>query len=122
MRDALGTLTDHDIRVVTTDDVIPARAGGEPWARSLARLASAPWLAPWDPARAAALAGDYLLDLACARECSQADAVAFGAGDYEFSTWLDTPPSLVRHDLLAPEGPPMGDWGSHGLRLFTIPG
>ena len=118
VRDALGTLTDHGIRVVTTGEAAAAADPG--WARPLARLASAPWLALWDQARAAALADSYLLDLACARECSQADAVGFGTGDYEFTSWLDQPPCLVRRDLLVPEGPPMGDWGSHGLRLFTI--
>ena len=91
------------------------------WARPLARLASAPWLAPWDPVSAAVLADSYLLDLACARECSQADAIGFGTGEYEFASWLDKTPCLVRRDLLAPEGPPLDDWGSHGLRLFTIP-
>jgi hypothetical protein len=118
VRDALGTLTDHGIRVVTTDEAITA---GPDWARPLARLASAPWLAPWDPVSAAVLADSYLLDLACARECSQADAIGFGTGEYEFASWLDKAPCLVRHDLLAPEGPPLDDWGSHGLRLFTIP-
>ena len=61
----------------------------------------------------------YLLDLACARECAQADAVGFGTGEYEFTRWLDEP-ALVRGDLLADDGPAMGDWGRHGLRLFTI--
>ena len=118
VRDALGTLTDHGIRVVTTDEAITA---GPDWARPLARLASSPWLALWDPVSAAVLADSYLLDLACARECSQADAIGFATGEYEFAPWLDKAPCLVRHDLLAPEGPPLDDWGSHGLRLFTIP-
>ena len=46
----------------------------------------------------------YLLDLACARECAQADAVGFGADEYEFTHWLDEP-ALARRGLLAPEGP-----------------
>ena len=29
-------------------------------------------------------------------------------------------PALVKAALLAPGGPAAGDWGSHGLRLFTI--
>ena len=93
VRDALGTLTDHGIRVVTTGEAATAAAADPDWARPLARLASAPWLALWDQARAAALADSYLLDLACARECSQADAVGFGTGDYEFTSWLDQPPA-----------------------------
>jgi hypothetical protein len=132
VREALGNLTDHDIRVGVTSfaDAAPGpRVGGRglDWARPLARLASAPWLAPWaadGPADASAGPGvrrpaTYLLDLACARECAQADAVGFGSGEYEFTHWLEQP-SLVKAALLAPGGPAAGDWGSHGLRLFTI--
>jgi hypothetical protein len=124
VREALGKLTDHDIRVVVTSDDGPAHDnpadGGRDlgWARPLARLADAPWLAPWtgeDAARPAT----YLLDLACARECAQADAVGFGGGEYEFTHWLEKP-ALIRSALLAPGGPAPADWGSHGLRLFTI--
>jgi hypothetical protein len=124
VRDALGTLTDHGVRVVTADAVAgPSEAPGAPgapgpdWARPLARLASAPWVAPWDGT--ANLPATYLLDLACARECAQADAAGFGTGEYEFTRWLDEP-ALARRDLLTPGGPPARDWGSHGLRLFTI--
>jgi len=98
-----------------------ASAGLE-WARPLARLASAPWLAPWAPGVGhldGRWTADYLLDLACARECAQADAVGFGAAEYEFTRWLDEP-ALVRAQLLDPAGPAAGDWGSHGLRLFAI--
>jgi hypothetical protein len=110
VRQALSGLADHGIRVAVTDAVDSASP------RGLARLADSPWAAPW--------AGDgqpdsYLLDLACARECAQADAVGFGVGEYEFSRWLDEP-ALARRGLLAPGGPAAGDWGSHGLRLFTV--
>jgi hypothetical protein len=114
VRDALATLGDHGVRVVTTAAELPA---GPDWPRPLARLASAPWLAPWTADDSQP--DTYLLDLACARECAQADAVGFGADEYEFTRWLDEP-ALARRDLLAPEGPPAGDWGSHGLRLFTV--
>jgi hypothetical protein len=87
------------------------------WARPLARLASVPWLAPWTPDEQRP--ETHLLDLACARECAQADAVGLGAGEYEFTRWLDEP-ALVRAGLLAPGGPAVSDWGSHGLRLLTI--
>jgi hypothetical protein len=122
VRSALGVLGEHGIRVVVT----PADAGAKPgveWARPLARLASVPWLAPWAADRGQT--ADYLLDLACARECAQADAVGLDFGehraavDYEFTRWLDKP-ALVRAHLLDPGGPVAGDWGSHGLRLFTI--
>ena len=126
VREALAKLTDHDIRVVVTsvDAAPPDSARGLDWTRPLARLASVPWLAPWtaDAADADAAAGRpawYLLDLACARECAQADAVGFGSGEYEFTHWLERP-ALVKAALLAPEGPAAADWGSHGLRLFTI--
>ena len=128
VREALSKLTDHDIRVVVTS--LPADDAGTrglDWARPLARLASVPWLAPWTAGEsgsreAGAPAGRpawYLLDLACARECAQADAVGFGTGEYEFTHWLEKP-ALVKAALLAPGGPAAGDWGSHGLRLFTI--
>jgi hypothetical protein len=130
VREVLGKLTDHDIRVVVTSEAGPAGPGpadggpadgggrGLDWARPLARLADAPWLTPWVPDDATRPA-TYLLDLACARECAQADAVGFGSGEYEFTHWLEKP-ALVRAALLAPGGPAAADWGSHGLRLFTI--
>jgi hypothetical protein len=124
VREALGKLTDHDIRVVVTSEAGPAGSGpadggrGLEWARPLARLADAPWLTPW-AAEDAARPATYLLDLACARECAQADAVGFGGGEYEFTHWLEKP-ALVSSALLAPGGPAVADWGSHGLRLFTI--
>ncbi len=123
VREALGKLTDHDIRVVVTpeDPAVSASDAGDAgldWARPLARLADAPWLAPWT-ADHSSRPSTYLLDLACARECAQADAVGFGTGEYEFTHWLERP-ALVRSALLAPGGPAAADWGSHGLRLFTI--
>jgi hypothetical protein len=125
VREALGKLTDHDIRVVVMpeDSGVDRSGSGAPdagldWARPLARMAEAPWLAPWT-AEGAARPSTYLLDLACARECAQADAVGFGTGEYEFTHWLERP-ALVRSALLAPGGPAAADWGSHGLRLFTI--
>jgi len=126
VRAALGPLDRQGIRVTVTD-AVPA-GGGVEWARPLARLASVPWLALW-PSAGGHLDGgqtpDYLLDLACARECAQADAVGLHSGEhgatveYEFTQWLDEP-ALVRAHLLDPGGPAAGDWGSHGLRLFTI--
>lgn len=113
VRDALATLTDAGVRMVIAD---PPGAGGPDW-RPLARLASSPWLAPW--AEGGRQPDTYLLDLACARECAQADAVGFGAGEYEFTRRLDEP-ALARRDLLSPGGPAADDWGSHGLRLLRI--
>jgi hypothetical protein len=81
----------------------------------LSRYASSPWVAPAEPGQD--YPEDYLLDLACARECSQADAVGFGPGDYEFARWVV--PALARRELLGPDAPPSISWGSHGLRLFS---
>ncbi len=124
VRDALGALARHGIRVVVTEAGPAERdADGADRARPLARLANAAWLAPWTAD--GGQTDDYLLDLACARECSQADAVGLssgrhsGAGEYEYTRWLDEP-ALVRAELLGQRGPAAGDWGSHGLRLFTI--
>jgi hypothetical protein len=116
VRSALAVLGEHGIRVVVTADDAGDKPGVE-WARPLARLASVPWLAPW--AADGGQTADYLLDLACARECAQADAVGFSAVEYEFTHWLDEP-ALVRAHLLDPGGPAAGDWGSHGLRLFAL--
>jgi hypothetical protein len=121
VRAALGALTSQGIRVVVTDAAQPG--AGVEWARPLARLAKVPWLAPWAADQGQTV--HYLLDLACARECAQADAVGLDSGkhsapvEYEFTRWLDEP-ALVRAPLLSPGGPTPGDWGSHGLRLFTI--
>lgn len=114
--EALSALADAGIRVVIDEGQTPGTFGGS-WA-SLARLACSPWAAPW-PGDAGG--GDaYLLDLACARECAQADAVSFGA-DYEFTRSVGEPgPALARRDLLLADAPPAAAWGSHGLRLFTV--
>jgi hypothetical protein len=134
VRAALGPLGGHGIRVVVTD--APSADGGRDgvdWARPLARLASVPWLAPWptaggysaDRPQGGGPGADYLLDLACARECAQADVVGLDSGtdraavEYEFTRWLDEP-ALVRAHLLDPRGPAGVKWGSHGLRLFAI--
>ena len=113
VRSALGALGGSGIRVVVAPGAAPTAAAltgealtaaGVDWARPLARLARAPWLAPW-----AADGGQpehYLLDLACARECAQADAVAASgpAWEYEFTRRLEEP-ALVRAHLLDPAGP-----------------
>jgi hypothetical protein len=117
VRNALDVLGGHGIRVLVAPGAAPRPAAGVEWARPLARLARAPWLTPWTAD--GGQPGDYLLDLACARECAQADAIGFGGVEYEFARWLEEP-ALVRAPLLAPGGPSASDWGSHGLRLFTI--
>jgi hypothetical protein len=114
VKQALSGLADDGIGVVTAG---AQPRGGPDWPRPLARLASSPWVAPWTAD--GGQPDTYLLDLACARECAQADAVGFGAGEYEFTRCLDEP-ALARRGLLTPDGPSASDWGSHGLRLFTV--
>jgi hypothetical protein len=118
--EALGRLADAGIRVIVDEDATPASFGesfGGSWER-LARLATSPWAAPW-PAGGAG-EDTYLLDLACARECAQADAVGFG-GDYEFVRSLgEAGPALARRGLLLADAPQAATWGSHGIRLFTV--
>lgn len=116
--EALGGLADAGIRVIVDDGVTPASFGGKGETGRLARLAESAWAAPWPPRTGGE--DTYLLDLACARECAQADAVGFGA-DYEFTGSLgETPPALVRRDLLLAGAPPAATWGSHGIRMFTV--
>jgi hypothetical protein len=128
VREALNGLADHGVRVVVTDDgvtnVTDGAAAAADWARPLARLATAAWVAPWpaDGTDGTGTSPDtYLLDLVCARECAQADAVGFGAASYAFTRSLGAAtPALVRRDLLALDAPPAAAWGEHGLRLFTV--
>ena len=84
---------------------------------AMAAAARSPWVAPW------ATAGDhpecYLLDLACALECSRADAVGHAPGaDYVFTRAIH--PALTRRDLLVPDAPAEDAWGRHGLRMLAV--
>ena len=132
---ALCGLADQGIRVMVDEGGAEGSFGQKEWAGRLARLANSPWAAPWPsyvggdrggcPPREAAgpaeppQSATYLLDLACARECAQADAVGFGDGEYEFTRSLRAP-ALVRRDLFSPGAPSADGWGSHGLRLFSV--
>jgi len=80
------------------------------WLARAATAASSPWVAPWQAGRE--YPGTYLLDLACARECAQADAAGYGGASYAFTAALD--PALARRDYFAAGSP------GHGLRLFSI--
>jgi hypothetical protein len=86
------------------------------WIPLAARTARSPWVAPWRPDRG--YDEWYLLDLACARECAQADAVGYatdaGSG-YAYVSSLD--PALARREFFGPDGP---DGPDGGLRLFSL--
>jgi hypothetical protein len=74
-------------------------------------------MAPWDTARDHPEC--YLLDLACALECSRADAVGHAPGaDYVFARAIQ--PALTRRDLLLPDAPAKDAWGRHGLRMLAV--
>jgi hypothetical protein len=117
--EALGDVAGRGVTVAAVPEV-PAPAhgpavDGSGWLRQAAKLARSPWVAPW-PAGPAERGASYLLDLACARECAQADAVG-PAGDgegsgYAFVTSLI--PALARREFFDPEGT------DQGLRLFSL--
>jgi len=102
----------------------PAAAGAQAraaavagWVPRAAKMARSPWVVPW---QAGPHGGDhdesYLLDLACARECAQADAVGYAAGSgYAYVTSLD--PALARREFFDPDGLQNSD---RGLRLFSL--
>src|SRR6185312_5423624 len=114
-------------RVVAGETVAGQAVSGEAagWLRRAASAARSPWVAPW---RAAGEPHEsYLLDLVCARECTQADATGYdttgydatgydatghdGAG-YAFTRALD--PGLARREYFT-----TGDPGP-GLRLVSV--
>ena len=85
---------------------------GEPssWLRRAATAARSPWVVPWQARRE--YRDTYLLDLACAQECAQADMAGYGGSDYAFTDALD--PALARREYLTAADP------GHGLRLFSV--
>jgi hypothetical protein len=106
---ALSDLAAQGITVTAVP--VPADAAdGSGWLTRAAQTARSPWVAPWPADRGADPA--YLLDLACARECAQADAVGHAGSGYAYVTSLD--PALARREYFSPDGP------GHGLRLFSV--
>jgi hypothetical protein len=102
---ALGELADRG----TAIRVVPQLPGQPGWLPRAAHLARSPWVAPWLPGREHY--GTHLLDLACARECSQADAVGFAGTAYAFTSSLE--PALARREFFASGA------AGHGHRLFS---
>jgi hypothetical protein len=98
------------ITAVTEEAGLSGSAG---WVAHAAKTARSPWVAPWQADRE--YDEWYLLDLACARECAQADAVGYardGRAGYAYVTSLD--PALARREFFGPAGP------DHGLRFFSL--
>jgi len=87
---------------------------GADWISQAAKMACSPWVVPWHAQPQGRDHHDsYLLDLVCARECAQADAVGYAAGSgYAYVTSLD--PALARREYFGPSG------SDSGLRLFSL--
>jgi hypothetical protein len=90
--------------------VVAEETGADGWVARAADAARSPWVVPWPADRDY---GEwYLLDLACARECAQADAVGYAEAGYAYVTSLD--PALARREFFGSGGP------DRGLRLFSL--
>jgi hypothetical protein len=120
---ALGDLAGRGIAVTAipgpaAEDHAGPGTGGGPgpagadrgWLSLAARAARAPWVAPWQAGRD--YDPSYLLDLACARECAQADAVGYAGSGFAYVTSLEA--ALARREHFSADGP------GHGLRLFSV--
>jgi len=112
---ALGDLAVQGVTITAVPEAPAADAGQAPagWIAGAAKMARSPWVAPWQADRE--YDESYLLDLACARECAQADAVGYagvGGPGYAYVTSLD--PALARREFFGP------DASDHGLRLFSL--
>jgi hypothetical protein len=105
---ALGELAGLGTAITAVPAPPPAAGGG--WLSLAARTARSPWVAPWQADRQ--YDPSYLIDLACARECAQADAVGYAGSSYAYVTSLD--PALARREFFSPDG------AGHGLRLFSV--
>ena len=121
---ALGELADQGVRIRAVPWGAGQPADGRPRAAVTSRRwpRAAGWRGPraWRARRGSCpgQAGhgqheSYLLDLACARECSQADAVGYAGAAYAFTTSLE--PALARREFFA-----SGDAARHGPRLFSV--
>ena len=83
-------------------------------------MARSPWVVPWQAGPEARDHDEsYLLDLACARECAQADAVGYGGeSGYAYVTSLD--PALARREFFGSLDPDGSQNYGQGLRLFSL--
>jgi hypothetical protein len=112
---AVGELADRGTAIRMVPWVSGAAPGGQPgWLSRAAHVARSPWVVPW-PADVDCPAS-YLLDLACARECSQADAVGYAGAAYAFVPSLE--PALARREFFT-SGDTTPDT-RHGSRLFSV--
>jgi hypothetical protein len=102
-------LSCHAVTAALTDlgmlvTAIPEEAD---WVSLAAKVARSPWVAPWRADRE--YDEWYLLDLTCARECAQADAVGYAGTGYRYVTSVD--PALARREYFG---------SGLGARLFSL--
>jgi hypothetical protein len=105
----LGVLVKAIAEVPAVPDAADAR-GRDRWVRDTANAARSPWVVPWQADRE--YDDSYLLDLACARECSRADGVGYAGAAYAYVTSLE--PALARREFFSAGG------SSRGLCLFSL--
>jgi hypothetical protein len=118
---ALGELAGRGVRIraVPWEAAQPAAQSAKSaksawppgWRARAASLARSPWVVPWTAGPE--YPESYLLDLACARECSQADAVGYAGAAYAFTTSLE--PALARREFFV-----SADAANHGPRFFSV--
>jgi len=109
-RAVTATLTGLADRGVDVRAIPVVTAEPSSWLRRAATAARSPWVVPWQAQRE--YRDTYLIDLACARECAQADVAGYGGSGYAFTDALD--PALARREYFAAADP------GHGLRLFSV--
>ena len=112
---ALGDLAGLGVLVKAIPDAAMARDAADarepgPWVPDAAKAADSPWAVPWPGDREHDDA--YLLDLACARECSQADAVGYAGAACAYVASAE--PALARREFFGSGS------SSRGLRLFSL--
>jgi len=105
---ALGHLAGRGV-LITAVPTAPGAAGPS-WVPLAAKQARSPWVVLWQADHSHE--DSYLLDLACARECSQADAVGYAGVTYGYVTSLE--PALARREYFGSDG------SRAGLRLFSL--
>jgi hypothetical protein len=112
---SLGDLADQGVVITVIPDTHADRdatqaQGVAPWVQDAAKQARSAWVVPWQAGRE--YHESYLLDLACARECAQADVVGQAGLAYAYVTSLE--PALARREFFGPDG------SGHGLRFFSL--
>jgi hypothetical protein len=109
---AFGDLSAQGVMITAVPGALEAADldGRASWLPLAAKQARSPWVVPWQAGPE--YEDSYLLDLACARESSQADAVGHAGLTYGYVTSLE--PALARREFFGSDG------SRAGLRLFSL--